>query len=78
MHPREPRWSFHLPAEAPRMHVRFAGEKPIALRAPAIRTVYVQPDLDRLTLVWTAELLVPAAPGPKRLEGLEHAVLWSD
>ena len=77
MHPREPRWSFRLPAEAPRMHVRFAGEKPIELRAPAIRTVYLQPDLDRLTLVWTAELLVPAAPGPKRLEGLEHAVLWN-
>ena len=77
MHPRETRWSFRLPAEAPRMHLRFAGEKPIELREAAIRTVYLQPDLDRVTLVWVAELVVPAAPGPKRLEGLEHAVLWN-
>jgi hypothetical protein len=76
LHPRDLRWSFRVPAESPRMHVRFAGEKPIELPPPLIRTVLIQPDEDRLTLVWTAEIVLPAAPGPTRLQGLEHVVLW--
>jgi hypothetical protein len=58
------------------MHLRFVGEKPTAMPLARIRTVFLQPDEDRLTLVWTSELSVPAAPGPTRLEGIEHAVLW--
>jgi len=77
LHPREPRWTFALPADSPRMHVRFRGEQPIELPPPAIRTLLIQPDEERLTVVWVSELLLHAAPGPKRLEGLEHAVIWS-
>jgi hypothetical protein len=76
LHPREREWAFSLPSEVPRMHIRFAGEKPTAMPPPRIRTVFLQPDEDRLTLVWTAELPVSAPPGPARLEGIEHAVLW--
>lgn len=76
LHPRELRWSFKIPAESPQMHVRFVGEKPTPLPAPLIRTVFIEPDLDRLTLVWTAELPLPAGVGARRLEGLAHVVLW--
>jgi len=77
LHPRESRWTFRIPSEVPRMHARFVGEKTIELPAPAIRTVLIQPDEDRLTLVWTSELLLASAPGPKRLEGLQHLVVWN-
>jgi len=58
------------------MGVRFSGEKPIALAPPEIRTVHLEPDADRLTLVWVSELPVASRPGPKRLAGLEHVVMW--
>jgi hypothetical protein len=76
MHPRDAEWAFLVPGEIPRMHVRFAGEKPTAMPPPRIRTVFLQPDEDRLTLVWTSELTVASPPGLARLEGLEHAVVW--
>jgi hypothetical protein len=76
LHPREKRWTFQIPQEMPRMGARFAGEKAIELPPPRIRTVFLQPDEDRLTLVWTAELPVAIRPGPKSLEGLQHVVLW--
>ena len=77
MHPREPRWKFPVPAETPRMGIRFAGEKPTPLPAPRIRTMLIEPDQDRLTLVWTAEMELAVPPGPKRMAGLEHAVVWT-
>ena len=78
MHPREPRWTFTIPTETPRMGVRFAGEKAFELPRANIRTLFIQPDVDRITLVWTAELELPAQPGPNRLKGIEHVVLWKD
>ncbi len=59
------------------MGARFAGEKAMELPPPQIRTVFLQPDEDRLTLVWTSELVLPVQPGPKALEGLQHVVLWN-
>lgn len=76
LHPRESRWTFRLPGEVPQMHARFVGEKVIDLPPPTIRSVLIQPDEDRLTLVWTSELLLASAPGQKRLEGLQHLVVW--
>jgi hypothetical protein len=77
LHPREKRWTFQIPAETPRMGARFAGEKALELPPPQIRTVFLQPDEDRLTLVWTAELPLTVRPGLKGLEGLQHVVLWN-
>jgi hypothetical protein len=77
MHPRRPSWSFSLPDETPRMAIRFDDEKAIELPPPKIRTVHIEPDLDRVTLVWVSELVVSARPGPKRLAGLKHVVIWN-
>lgn len=76
LHPRELRWVFKIPSARPRMYLRFANEKPAEVANPRIRTVFIQPDEDRLTLVWAAEVLESVAPGPQRLEGLQHAVVW--
>jgi Uncharacterized protein conserved in bacteria (DUF2169) len=76
IHPRGPRWTFAIPSEIPRMAYRFAGDQPVQMPPPHIRTVYLQPDQDRLTLVWVAEMPLSVAPGPKRTAGLQHVVLW--
>jgi hypothetical protein len=77
LHGSLPRWAFNLPTERPSMGVRFAGERALELPPARIRTVHLQPDDDRLTLVWTAELVLDAPPGPKRMAGLQHAVMWN-
>jgi uncharacterized protein DUF2169 len=76
LHPRQPTWAFHIPEETPRMAIRYEGERAIELPRPKIRTVHIEPDADRLTLVWVSELPVAARPGPKRLAGLQHVVIW--
>ncbi|HEX2658889.1 MAG TPA: DUF2169 domain-containing protein, partial [Polyangia bacterium] len=77
LHPGEPRWNFQIPLETPRMGLRFANEKALELPAPVIRTVYIEPDDERLTLVWVAELQLPDPPGPKRMATLKHIVMWT-
>jgi hypothetical protein len=76
LHPREPLWTFAIPPELPKMVVRFASEEAIELPA-LVRTVLLQPDEDRLTLVWTGEAELTHPPGPRRMSTLEHAVLWN-
>jgi hypothetical protein len=76
LHPAELRWTFKIPSEKPRVYLRWPNEKPLEIPKPAIRTVFIQPDENRLTLVWTAELPQAAPPGAKRLESLQHAVVW--
>jgi hypothetical protein len=70
------RWTFQIPSEVPRMAYRFAGEKPVEMPQPQIRTIYLQPDHNRVTVIWVAETPVATAPGPKRTAGLQHVVLW--
>lgn len=76
IHRQNARWSFPIPREAPRMAYRFGGDRPVQMPPPRIRTVYLQPDHDRLTLVWTAEMPLDVAPGPKWAATLQHVVLW--
>ena len=77
IHPHALRWTFSVPSEVPRMAYRFPGEQPVEMPRPQIRTLYLQPDHNRLTVVWVAEMPVAAAPGPKRTAGLQHVVLWN-
>jgi Uncharacterized protein conserved in bacteria (DUF2169) len=76
IHPQSTRWTFAIPSEVPRMAYRFAGERPVEMPRPEIRTVHLQPDRNQLTLVWVAEMALDVAPGPKRAAGLQHVVLW--
>jgi hypothetical protein len=78
MHPRDLRWTFRLPSPGPKMYVRLPGERAKEMPSPSIRVLYLQPDEDRVTLVWIAELELPEPPGAKGLAELAHAVKWSD
>jgi hypothetical protein len=51
LHPRNARWRFRLPQERPRMWVD--GRKGNLIETkPVIHTLVLEPDLDRLTVVW--------------------------
>ncbi len=76
LHPRLGSWRFRLPTRPPRMFVRLAAREPITL-APAIKTIVIEPDEDRMTLLWIGEAPLDLPFQPAQLENLEHAVLWT-
>lgn len=75
MHPGMRDWSFVLPNETPRMAYRLPNHKPHEL-VPRIRQVVIEPDLDRVSVLWVGAhpLEVPATP--REMEQLEHGVTW--
>ncbi len=75
LHPRHREWTFRLPQEAPRMHVRLPGGDPIELPA-RVRTLLIEPDEGRVCLVWVGELLLEFPLPDGHLEKAEHAVVW--
>jgi hypothetical protein len=76
LHPAERRWTFRIPTETPRMFVQVEGEALAELPPARIRTVLLQPDENRLTLVWVAETRIDFPPASKRLAAMKHAVRW--
>lgn len=75
LHPRESRWRFRLPCQSPRMAYRLHGEPPAELE-PRIRTVLLEPDRDRVTLVWVGEQRLNFPLTPEQLSDLRHGVVW--
>jgi hypothetical protein len=75
LHPQQPTWTFTLPKKAPRVMFRIDARQAQALQ-PKIRTVLIEPDLDRVCLVWVAESKSPVPMPPARLESIQHAVIW--
>jgi len=76
LHPSVPRWSFRLPSEVPRVAVKLP-DAPAANLVPKIRTLAFEPDVDRVTIVWNAEMRLRLPLGPEQLEKTQHGVLWS-
>lgn len=74
-HPRQARWTFALPPQPPRMVYRLPGGDPQPL-IPQMRTVVLEPDLDRVSIVWVAEAPLSLLPTPEQLDATQHAVLW--
>ncbi len=75
LHPKLARWDFKLPGDVPQVHVRWPGQAAVKMR-PQIRTVLLEPDEDRVTLVWVADLVLNA-PFPLAHAGaIEHAFRW--
>ncbi len=76
LHPRRELWQFHLPRERPHFLVSPPGCGVQELAAQ-LKTVHIEPDLDRVTLTWTGSLEV-AAPYPEEMcEQMERGVRWS-
>jgi hypothetical protein len=74
-HPRYSVWAFDVPREVPAMALRLPGQKPVAPE-PKIRTVLIEPELDRICLVWVAEHREPTPIGPGKRAHIKHGVKW--
>ncbi len=74
-HPREAVWSFALPTQPPRMVYRLPDGAPQDV-TPVVRTVLLEPDEDRVTLLWVAEVPLSLALTPEQLDAVQHAVVW--
>lgn len=75
LHPSWPVWTFQLAGEVPAVYARLPGGETEQL-TPAIRTVMVEPDHDRVCVVWVAtrELDVPLSDA--QMDEVQHAVVW--
>lgn len=74
-HPQHASWSFALPRQPPKMMLRLANEAPREVR-PAIRTLLIEPDEDRVCLVWVGEAAIDRPLMPEALAAVQHAVIW--
>lgn len=75
-HPRSPHWRFSLAAEKPTLALQLPGEKAVMLE-PKIRTVLLEPELDRVSVVWVGEHRVPAPVGPGKRALIKFAAQWT-
>jgi hypothetical protein len=75
LHPRLPNWRFRLPGEVPQLAYRLPGRDVERLR-PQIRTILLEPDLDRVTLVWVGETRVDLPITPEQFAAIQHGVVW--
>jgi hypothetical protein len=74
-HPKHTTWEFTLAHETPLLALQMPGTKPIGLEAK-IRTVYLQPELDRVSIVWVGEHREATPVGPGKRALIKHAVQW--
>jgi hypothetical protein len=75
LHPRGRVWQFNLPAAAPLILTRIKDEAPVTVQA-SIRTLVIEPDLDRVAIVWVAERPIQTPLTPEQLAAVHHAVSW--
>ncbi len=75
LHPKLGAWSFALPAESPTLAYGLPDRRAEPLRAE-IRTLLLEPDLDRVTIVWVGETRVSFPVTPRQLAALQHGVVW--
>ena len=76
IHPRQSSWRFRLGSRVPQMYVRVGTDKPVAL-SPAIKTIVIEPEEDKVALVWVGETVLELPMDPANLDKVQHAVLWS-
>ena len=74
-HPKHTTWEFILAHETPLLALQMPGSKPIGLDAK-IRTVYIQPELDRVSIVWVGEHREATPVGPGKRALIKYAVQW--
>lgn len=68
-------WQFTLAGEVPSMLLQLPDGPPIDL-SPQIRTVYIEPDHDRVSLVWVGEHREATPVGPGKLGKIKCAAKW--
>jgi hypothetical protein len=74
-HPQKASWDFTLARETPVLAIQMPGGRPISLDAK-IRTVFVQPELDRVSVVWVGEHREATPVGPGKRSLIKYGVQW--
>jgi hypothetical protein len=74
-HPKLRSWDFALSRETPLLALQMPGAKAAAIEAK-IRTVFLQPERDRVSIVWVGEHREPTPVGPGKKALIKHAVQW--
>jgi hypothetical protein len=74
-HPKRAAWEFTLARETPLLALQMPGAKAVALE-PKIRTVFLQPELDRVSIVWVGEHQEQTPVGPGKRALIKHGVQW--
>lgn len=75
MHPEHPTWTFSLPTEGPKMGFRVANSE-LMQPKPMISSLWIEPDTNRLEVVWVAATNVAHAYTPAQLQKAEFGVRW--
>lgn len=74
-HPKLRSWDFTLARETPLLALQMPGAKAAAVEAK-IRTVFLQPERDRVSIVWVGEHREPTPVGPGKKALIKHGVQW--
>lgn len=77
LHAKKATWRFTLPNDEPRLTFRLPADQPIEVQ-PRIRTLLLEPDKDRVCVVWVGEQRLTTPMRPEYLPRVEHAVEWRD
>jgi hypothetical protein len=75
MHPTRREFAFRLPGDRPELSIQPPGCPVLPLEA-ALDSVCLEPDRERVSLVWSGSLRVASRyPGPE-LAQVKHTVVW--
>lgn len=75
MHPTRPRLSIPVPREAPEMFLEVFGTSRVEL-TPKPRRIVIEPDKERMTVVWVGTRPIDRVPSAVYIERSRHAVRW--
>jgi len=75
LHPAQRSFAFTLSREVPRMALQLPDAQPIEL-VPQIRTLLLEPELDRICVVWVGEHTEATPVGPGKFSRVSHRVSW--
>lgn len=75
VHPQRSVWRWQLPSERPRLAIRLKGGQPDELAAQ-IRSLVIEPDLDRVSIVWVGERSLEPPLTPEQLAKVDYGLKW--
>jgi hypothetical protein len=75
-HPQFEKWTFALSREVPTLALQMPGERP-RLVEPKIRTLLIEPESNRICVVWVGEHREPIPVGPGKRAQITFGVKWN-
>ena len=75
LHPAHRELTFRLPGDVPELRIQPPGCPALDLEAQ-LDTVYLEPDVDRVSLIWSGSLRVASRYPASELSSVQHFVRW--